>query len=484
MQTQEEASPQPERREAIPEDRYTDLWNAQRLITRHGSHLRYVAEWGWMVWEGTRWKRDETGQVMEHAKESVLSLYVEAATMHENDARRKAYVTHAKSSEARARLEAAVALAMSDPRIAATPQQFDRNPWLLTVLNGTIDLRTGELHEPDPADLITRLAPQEYKPDARSEVWERFLSDLFPGDAEMVAFMQRAAGYTLTGLTREHAFFIAYGSGRNGKSTLFTALKKVLGDYAATTQAQTILRRERTGGIPNDLAALAGARLATVSETDSGMALNVGLVKQLTGGDDVTARFLNKEFFTFSPQMKFWLMTNNKPDIPESTRAIWERIKLIPFEQDFTGREDREMDAKLEAAGEAILAWAVAGCLAWQREGLNPPEKVRAATQAYQEEQDLLADFLSERTQEGGEVQARTLYTDYKDWCESQTRPLSEREFSAQMLQRGYKKARGGNNVRVYQGVSLRSRMTVLPFPPYSRPEPVAVGLEDDFPAY
>lgn len=481
IQTQEEEVTQAQ---AVPADRYTDLWNAQRLVQQYGSHLRYVAEWGWMVWDGRRWNRDTTNQVMEYAKKSVLSLYGEAATMGENDARRRAYIQHARNSESRPRLEAAVVLAMSDPAIAATPDQFDTRPWLLTVNNGTLDLTTGVLRKHDPADLLTRLAPHDYRPDARAAVWEQFLADLFPGDAEMVSFMQRAAGYTLTGSTREHAFFIAYGSGRNGKSTLFDALDGVLGDYAQKARPQTILRSERSDRIPNDVAALAGARLVYISETDSGMALNVGLVKELTGDKKVTARFLNKEFFSYDPQMKVWLMTNNKPEIPENTRAIWERIKLIPFEQDFTGREDRTLGDRLAAAGEAILAWAVAGCLAWQKQGLNPPAKVRAATQAYQEEQDLLADFLGERTQDGGAVQARTLYTDYRDWCE--TRPLSEREFSAQMLQRGYKKARGKDNVRVYEGVSLRSpeRPALLPFPATPRPEQVAaaIGLGDDFP--
>jgi putative DNA primase/helicase len=469
------------------EQHYTDLGNARRLIERHGEQVRYVREWGWLVWDGKRWKRDDTGQVMEAAKETVLSLYADAATMAENDARRRKYVEHAERSESRYKLEAMVKLAETDPTIAATPDQFDTDVWLLNVQNGTIDLRTGELRAHNPHELITKVAARNYDPDASSAVWEQFLADVFQDDAEMIGFMQRTIGYTLTGSTHAHAFYIAWGSGRNGKSTLFGAVGKVLGDYAATTPAQTILHRDRAGGIPNDIAALAGSRMVTVSETDSGMALNVGLVKQLTGGDPVTARFLYKEAFTFQPQMKFWLMTNNKPDIPESTRAIWARIKLIPFENDFTGREDTQMDTKLSEAGDAILAWAVDGCLRGQREGLREPPKVHAATQSYKEEQDLLAEFVDETCdlEAGLEVKARMLYKAYQDWClaNQQMRPMSEKDFSNQMQQRGIRKVKKSG--MYYLDIGLKSPSpNVHPFPTIIRTAPppwqTSTGTDDE----
>src|SRR5258706_5993433 len=363
-----------------------------------------------------------------------------------------------------------VKVAETGPAIATTPDQFDRDPWLLNVQNGTIDLRTGTLKSHDPHDLITKVAPRAFDPDARSAVWEQFLADVFLGDAEMIDFMQRTIGYTLTGSTQEHAFYIAWGSGRNGKSTLFGAVGKVLGHYAATTPAQTILHRDRTGGIPNDIAALAGARMVSVSKTDSGMALNIGLIKHLTGGDRVTARFLYREAFTYTPQMKFWLMTNNKPDIPESTKAIWARIKLIPFENDFTGREDRTMDAKLDEAGDAILAWAVAGCQSWLRDGLHEPAKVQAATQSYKEEQDLLAEFVDETCDLGSEleVKARVLYKAYQAWSQSnhQMRPMPEKEFSNQMQQRGIRKVKKSGMYSLEIGLkSANPRANVSNFP-------------------
>jgi putative DNA primase/helicase len=379
------------------------------------------------------------------------------------------------------------------PEIAVNAEDFDADPLLLNAQNGTLDLRTGALRDHDPKDLLTKIADCPYYPDARAEVWDQFLGALFPlegsagaADDEMIAFRQRAIGYTLTGSTREPAFFIAFGTGRNGKSTLFNAVAKVLGDYAQDTPTQTIMRKDRVGGLSNDVAALAGARMVTVGETESGMQLNVGFVKQATGQDRITARYLYREAFTFRPQMKFWLMTNNRSEVPECTKAIWARLKFIPFEADFSGREDREMGTKLDAAREAILAWAVEGCKAWHQVQLNEPEKVRAATQAYRDDQDALAEFFAEKCEQGAghEVKARELYNAYQEWAPNQIRAMTEKEFSAQMQQRGFSKVK--KSVMHYRGIRLaasdlrRNGIATLAARNFPREPWEATGTDDD----
>lgn len=405
--------------------KYTDLGNAERLVERHGEKLRYVPQWGWLVWDGKRWQRDETGQVMEFAKEMVSNLRREAAETRV-PGRGDELWKHARSSESRMRLQAMVELARSDPAVVRTVDDFDKNPWLFTCQNGTLDLHDGTLHPHDPQDHIMKLAPVNYDPDARSEDWEQFLADVFEGDQDLIAYMQRAVGYSLTGSVREPAFFIPWGAGRNGKSTFFRAVTRVLGDYAKDTPVQTFMRKQFSGGATNDQAALAGARLITASEPEANQTLDIGLVKRITGGDPITARFLNKEFFTYTPQAKVWMATNHKPSIPENTTAVWARIKLIPFTVSFYGREDKTIEARLEAAKEAILAWAVQGCRDWQCNGLNDPDAVKAATQAYQAEQDELADFFTERCVFGAEhtVQSSVLYNEYKDWAHENNVPV------------------------------------------------------------
>lgn len=438
-------------------ERYTDTGNAERLVRRHGDKLRHVYQWGWHVWDGRRWVRDTTNQAIELAKETIRNMYREAAEL--PDALRGAHVDWATRSEGLFKLKAMVELAQSDPKIAASTEQFDADPWALNVLNGTLDLRTGELKPHKPADLITKLAPVNYSPEAKSADWEQFLDGVFESDKEMIAFIQRAIGYSLTGSVREPAFFIPWGSGRNGKSSLLNAVKRVMGDYSEATHKQTFLRKERSGGIPNDVARLAGARMVLTSETEQGERLDISLIKQVTGGDPITARYLNAEWFTYQPQMKVWLATNNKPEIPETSPAMRARVKLIPFEACFIGREDPDMKDKLEAAAEAILAWAVEGCCKWQMEKLNEPEKVKAATQKYWDEQNALADFLEETCVLGAglRAQSRPLYNRYKEWCSNTgERPLSDKEFSNQLEQHGLTKKKS-NGVMCWLGIGLAS---------------------------
>jgi putative DNA primase/helicase len=329
------------------------------------------------------------------------------------------------------------------PPIPILPDALDADPWLLNVANGTIDLRTGELRAHRREDLLTRLAPVEYDPDAQAPCWAAFLERIFAGDGELIGFLRRAVGYSLTGQTGEQVFFILHGTGANGKSTLLEALGAMLGDYGAKTPTETLLIK-RSAGISNDVARLRGARLVTAVEAEDGQRLAESLVKQLTGGDTITARFLYQEAFEFAPTFKLWLATNHKPTIRGTDYAIWRRIRLIPFAVTIPEKEqDRTLPDKLKAELPGILAWAVRGCLEWQREGLGLPEAVKAATAAYQVEQDTLAAWLDACCILSPTATARAgqLYKNYRAWAEENgERPMTGHKFGRTLTERGFDK--------------------------------------------
>jgi len=442
----------------IPAFNRTDLGNAERLIAHHGNELRYVHPWNkWLVWDGTRWKPDTTGEVERRARATVRTIYAEAKIPDGKD-ERKAIARHATASESRGKIDAMIALARSMVPIA--PDDLDVRPWLLNALNGTVDLRTGELREHRREDLITKLAPVEYDPNAEAPRFARFLLEIFGGDEDLISFVQRFAGYSLTGSTEERAFAILHGRGKNGKTTLVELLEDVMGDYATTTDAETILAK-RYQGVGNDVAALKGARFVATAEVEQGRALAESKVKSLTGSDTVTARFLYAEPFSFKPEFKLWLSTNNKPVIRGTDDAIWDRIRLIPFTQRFEGAAaDPRLPEKLRAEAAGVLAWMVQGCVQWQRDGLGEPDKVVAATEGYRVEMDALAAFIDEDCIVRPDTWCKfsDLYAAYTRWCEeSNEHPEKKRRFADSLTERGFAAAKGTKNVAIRQGIALRS---------------------------
>ena len=314
----------------------SDLGNSERMIARHGTDLRYCHPWSrWLVWDGRRWAVDATGEIERRAVETIRSIYSEAGN-EPDDARRKALADHARRSESRGRLEGMIALGKSLPGIPVRPEELDRDPWLFNCENGTIDLRCGEIREHRREDLLTKLAPVHYDPDAEAPRFDRFLREVFDGDEILIAFVRRFAGYSLTGSVEERVFAILHGRGKNGKSTLVELMQHVLGNYSTTTDTETILAK-RYQGVGNDVAALKGARLVSAAEVEQDHRLAESKVKTLTGNDTVSARFLYAEPFTFKPEFKLWLSTNNKPVIRGTDDAVWDRVRLIPFEQRFVG---------------------------------------------------------------------------------------------------------------------------------------------------
>lgn len=276
----------------------------------------------------------------------------------------KARRDFARRSQSRARLEAAVALAEREPGVPVRPADLDVDPWLLCARNGTVDLTTGALRPHRRGDLITRLAPADYDQNALCPLWERTLVRVL-SDPEVRAFVQRSLGYALTGSVREQCVFLWHGGGRNGKATVLEALRHALGDYAAETPAETITARNG-GGVPSDVARLAGARFVTARETEEGQRLAESLVKQLSGWDTVTARFLFHEWFEFTPVLKLFLATNHLPQVRGTDEGLWRRIHLVPWDQTLSpGEVDKDLPEKLRAESAGILAWAVRGCLEW-----------------------------------------------------------------------------------------------------------------------
>ena len=440
-------------------ERLTDVGNAMRLVSLHGSDLRYVPEFKkWLVWDGGRWLIDEVGEIMRRAKDTAAAIYVEAKNASQAGEQPMAdkLASHAGRSQAVLKLKAMIELAQSEPDIPARTTELDNNNYLLGVANGVINLKTGALREPRREDLITKRALVAYDPDTQAPLFLAFLDRIMGGNAALIGFIHRAVGYSLTGTTDEQCLFFLHGSGQNGKSTLLTAIKELLGDYAMQCPAETLMVKQG-GGIPNDIARLRGARMVATSETEDGRRFAETMIKQLTGQDTIAARFLFAEYFEFIPNFKIWLAANHKPVIRGDDYAIWRRIRLIPFAVTIPPEEkDGKLPDKLRAEYPGILAWAVQGCLEWQRQGLNPPPEVLAATEEYKSEMDLIGKWIEECciTAPYATAKASALYGNYKRWVEDNGGfPLSSTKFGLKLGDRGYQKEKSGTVV--YRGIGL-----------------------------
>jgi putative DNA primase/helicase len=311
--------------------------------------------------------------------------------------------------------------------------------------------------------MITKLVPVEYDQGATCPfTWLSFLQTVLAGNAALIKFLQKAIGYALTGSTREQSLFFLYGLGANGKSTLLDIILRLLADYGKRTSGETFLVK-KGGQIPNDIAALRGARFVAAVEVESGRRLAEVLIKEMTGGDTISARFLHAEFFEFKPEFKIFLAANHKPVIRGTDHAIWRRVHLIPFDVQIPEeQQDKELPAKLQAELPGILNWAIEGCLLWQREGLMPPQEVTEATEGYREEMDPISDFIAECciVAPGASVKAKELYGAYTEWAEDnkEKKPLSLTAFGLTLTDRGFQKGRGSAGVWFRYGIGLKVR--------------------------
>ena len=441
----------------------TDAGNAERFRAHAGDRFGYVhAQGSWLHYDGSRWQRDGSGQAVRAALDTLRTMADEADKVSDTEHRGE-LLKHALDSESSARLSAMLTLGQAMLPVAA--EQLDRDPNLLNVTNGTLDLRTGQLRPHDRDDWITRLAPVPYDSDATCPRWEAFLHRVMDDNERLIAFLQRAVGYSLTGHTNEQILLLMYGVGANGKSTFLETLRALLADYSAITDFTTFLKRDSEGA-RNDLARLVGTRFVSAVEAEAGKPLAEALVKQLTGGDTITARFLFKEFFDFRPQFKIWLAANHKPGIRGNDHGIWRRIRLVPFTVTIPEPErDPLLTQKLAEELPGILAWAVRGCLDWREQGLGVPQEIRAATASYQEEMDLFGGFLDEGcvADPSAQVTAKELYASYKAWAEANgEKPRSQKALSMGLRERGYEAART-KRARCWRGLRLRRDGEPLP---------------------
>lgn len=434
---------------------HTDLGNSERFVREHAARVRFVGSWGkWLTWTGARWSLDLVGGAEQLGKETARKLLSEAGNEHaaaiaaaeraDDDAemleiakerRRRAQgaLDWALQSHDAPRLRAMVQLARSAPELAVTHDDLDADPWALNVANGTLDLRTAQLRPHDARDLITKLAPIDYHADATCPTWDAFLARTMGGDAELVHFLRRMVGYALTGVIREHVLGFLFGGGANGKSTFINTMNAMLGDYASRAP-RGLLFRSRGDRHETELTTLFGARFVSCPEVDEGAMFDEALVKDLTGGDPITARRMREDHWTFAPTHKLFLAGNHKPRVRGADEGIWRRIRLVPWTVTIPAEErDPELPEKLRAELPGILAWAVRGCLEWQRDGLGAPAAVLDATTSYREESDPLREFFELHCifEAEGRVPRKQVRGAYEEYCkENGAEPVGARRFA------------------------------------------------------
>jgi len=454
--------------EAEPEEQgthfhLTDYGNAERLASLYGDIIRYSPERkAWLIWTGKVWEWDMGGvRIAKLAKKTARNIYREAADEPDDDLR-KELVKHARATERQVRIDAMIKSAESEPGIAVSLADLDTNHWLLNVNNGTIDLRTGVLKPHDRADLITEILPIDYNLSATSTEWNAFLSRIFNDNADLIAYVQRALGYSITGDQSEQVFFFCYGSGFNGKSTLLNACRLVMGNYATQIPPTAFMvDKTKRGGPDEAIASLKNKRLVCSTELEDGQRLSVSLVKRMTGGEPLWCEHKFERGYNFQPTHKLWLSGNHEPIITDTTNSIWYRLKKIPFTIEIPETDRKKGYAEKLAAehGAAILAWLARGCVEWRQVGsLGEPEAVKQAVAEYRDQQDVLHNFILERChlERNAAILTRELWDDYKKWCaETDTYQLGQRKFYDRIREKGVIDERGARNKPVFRGIRL-----------------------------
>ncbi len=427
----------------------TDDALALSFTRRYHHDWRYVAVWGkWLMWDGQRWRNEQT-----LAASNLIRHVCRHAALRADNPRVASKLAAASTVASVERL------ARADRRHAGTTDEWDANLWLINTPAGTIDLQTGQMRPHRREDYMLKMTAGTLAPNSQCPSWLKFVNEVTGGDTQLASYLQRVFGYCLTGLTREHAMFFLYGTGANGKSVFVNTMLAIMGDYGMNAPMETFMA-SRNDRHPAELAMLRGARLVVAAETEQGRSLNESRVKELTGGDLITARDLFQPFFTYKPQFKPVLTGNHKPSLKNIDEAIRRRLHLIPFTVTIPAdRRDKELQNKLLLERDGIFEWALEGCLEWQRNGLRPPECVRQATDEYFEAEDAIGRWIEERCVQTPQAKSLTseLFADWKRWAEAVGEDAgTQRRFSDLLLSRHVQKWRNGVGLRGFQGIGLR----------------------------
>jgi putative DNA primase/helicase len=443
-------------------DPSTDIANGDRMVAWHGSDFRHVSTWGKnLVWTGKIWRVDEAGvqrlaidtsrrmlsSALDAHREAVHADAAAKSAGSSDDAaesrvkRANAAIKWAVKSQSSARIGAMVSIACTSPRVSIAHDLLDADPWLLNVANGTIDLRSGGLRPHRREDHCTKIAPVAYDPTARAPTWFAFLDRAMAGDPDLLGFLRRAVGYSMTGAIGEHSLLFNFGTGANGKSTFFGTIHRAFGEYASAAP-RGLLFTSKGEQHPTELASLHGARFVTCAEIEEDRTFDEAKIKDLTGGDVIEVRRMREDFWRLSPTHKLWLAGNHKPRVRGTDEGIWRRIKLIPWLVQIPPEErDRDLPARLVDELPGVLAWAVRGCLEWQRDGLGEPAAVRAATEAYREESDPLGEFFALRCvfAPDAKLSRKMLRFAYEAWADENgvKHPIDAKRFGAALRARG-----------------------------------------------
>jgi len=444
-------------------DDYTenDAGNAEMFVDRFQAIVRYIhALESWFIWDDVgRWLPDSIEGVNQLARQLSNDLIADSVQI--SGRRDEGKLKRGIEIGSRNQISSMLWLARSDPRIVIRREQIDVDPFLLGVRNGVIDLRTGQKRNARKGDFITKSCGCNHDPEATAPRWTAFLAEIFEGQTDLIEYIQRAVGYSLTGDTREQILFFLYGAGANGKSTFIELLAALLADYAFRA-SQNVLCLNRYYREPLDeIASLEGYRFVSIAETGESHMAEVR-IKLLTGGDTVTGKAHYKAATSFQPKFKLWIFGNSKPAVYGVDYAMWRRIRLIPFTVQFpVEKQDSTLKEKLLAELPGILNWAIEGALAWQAEGrLIPPERVVAATNEYRDDQDILRDFIAEKIEpaKDHELPHKELYRAYKNWHEegSSDKPFTSKKVAQMFRDRGYKASQGHARELRWWGIGLR----------------------------
>lgn len=429
------------KKKKTPPRSWDDSGNAKRLTDNYGDVIRYsYVDKKWYIYNGVNWEQDEKGfiyklvdNVADDLKKEKVKIPEGTDEKDEKDIIKNfnKFVSRTQSHQGKLNM-----VKETQHHVSITHGEFDTDPMLFNTQNGYVDLSDGTLHDEDKAKMFLSVSGVEYTENVDCPEWLNFLDTTFVHNQELIKYIQKAVGYTLTGLTKEQIMFVMYGNGRNGKSVFINTLQNILGTYSKTLNAASLMvKQNNSGGPSSDIARLESARAVFSSESNDGSRLDEGLVKQMTGGDTMTARYMYGSDFEFTPKFKLWMATNSKPIVRGTDDGIWRRIVLIPFLHQVPIEDiDKNLEYKLQREQLGILNWAVEGCMLWQKEGINPPTIIKNASNEYRKEMDPIEQFIEENCEKGPDYQisAKQFFEDYTKWAHGN----HEHEFTNTMFGR------------------------------------------------